>query len=264
MKQYLLLFDVDGTLYDPKQREVSPSTVAAIRQAKANGHSFVIASGRTHYALGKSIDALKPDFIIADCGAVVVDAHHRIIAHHDLTSEHMHALLTLAHEHDAGMIIKCLDHMYIYQNEHKIDWLEGQRNGDVGAAAFIHCPQQDAHLTHPVQCVGIHTDPLVVKAVLAKHPDLCGIPYSQDGFDIVRNGINKSVGLRDLMKYLQITPEQIICFGDNYNDIEMMKEAGYSVAMGNAIPQVKQIADYITTPCDEDGIAHALQHLGCL
>lgn len=88
--------------------------------------------------------------------------------------------------------------------------------------------------------------------------------YSEDGFDVVPKGINKSVGLKDLMDYLHLSHDEVACIGDNYNDLEMMEIAGTAIAMGNAIPEVKAKADFITTASDQDGIANALKYLGCI
>ena len=51
-----------------------------------------------------------------------------------------------------------------------------------------------------------------------------------------------------------------MAFGDAFNDIPMFKETGISVAMGNAKPEVKQIADHVTDDIDQDGLYQALRH----
>ena len=66
------------------------------------------------------------------------------------------------------------------------------------------------------------------------------------------------------MEYFGIAPEEIIAFGDGGNDIEMLRYAGIGVAMGNAADEVKQIADYVTTGVDNNGIAQALQHFNLI
>jgi Cof subfamily protein (haloacid dehalogenase superfamily) len=54
--------------------------------------------------------------------------------------------------------------------------------------------------------------------------------------------------------------KNMIAFGDNYNDIEMLKAAGYGVAVANARTEVKRIADYVTLANTDDGVAHFIQH----
>ena len=103
-----------------------------------------------------------------------------------------------------------------------------------------------------------------MEAVFNKDPELGFLRYSEDGYDVVQRGMNKAVGLQELLDQLGFTCNEVAAFGDNYNDIEMLKLAGTAVAMGNAVDEVKQLADYVTSSTDQDGIARALIHLGCV
>lgn len=69
---------------------------------------------------------------------------------------------------------------------------------------------------------------------------------------------NKGIGLRKLCEYLKIDPEEVLAFGDGYNDIEMLEFAGIGVAMGNAGDILKQRADYVTDHYLNGGVAKAL------
>jgi len=62
-----------------------------------------------------------------------------------------------------------------------------------------------------------------------------------------------------LEQELDIEMKEVIAFGDNYNDIEMLKAVGCGVAVGNAKEEVKEIADEITLPGKEDGVAATLE-----
>ena len=77
-------------------------------------------------------------------------------------------------------------------------------------------------------------------------------------------GTNKGVGLRTICKDAGIDISEAIAFGDSYNDVFMLKEAGLGIAMGNAEDAVKDAADMVTDDCDHDGIAKALQKLGII
>ena len=61
---------------------------------------------------------------------------------------------------------------------------------------------------------------------------------------------------------MQIAPENIITIGDNINDIKMIQNAAYGIAMGNSSPRVKEIANFITDDNNNSGVAKALQILG--
>ena len=73
--------------------------------------------------------------------------------------------------------------------------------------------------------------------------------------DIMPKGVNKGVGVRMLQKHLGITKEETMAFGDFMNDLEMLQEAGYSVAMKNALPQIKAVCREETAYTnEEDGV----------
>ena len=81
------------------------------------------------------------------------------------------------------------------------------------------------------------------------------------GYNIEINaaGVNKGTGLVSLGRLLGIRREEIMAFGDGDNDILMLKEVGFGVAMANAEDGVKKAADYITLSNEEDGVADAIE-----
>jgi Cof subfamily protein (haloacid dehalogenase superfamily) len=84
-----------------------------------------------------------------------------------------------------------------------------------------------------------------------------GAPWNV--IEIVRFGINKWTGLQRIADYYEIPLERIIAFGDEDNDMEMIRYAGQGIAMGNAIESLKQIANSVTASNEEDGIAVYLE-----
>ena len=72
-------------------------------------------------------------------------------------------------------------------------------------------------------------------------------------------GVNKGTALVALGEILGIPRESIMACGDGDNDVHLLREVGFGVAMANAQPQVKEAADYITASNDEDGVARAIE-----
>ena len=79
--------------------------------------------------------------------------------------------------------------------------------------------------------------------------------------EIVNPGVSKAEGLRRLAEKLGIAIEDTMAIGDSYNDLPMLKAAGHSVAMGNAVPEVKAVCDYETGRCEDFGFAQAIREL---
>ena len=68
-----------------------------------------------------------------------------------------------------------------------------------------------------------------------------------------------SIAIKFLSKHLNIPLEEIICFGDDFNDIGMLKLCGKGIAVSNAILEVKNIADEVTLSNNEDGVAKYIE-----
>jgi len=79
--------------------------------------------------------------------------------------------------------------------------------------------------------------------------------------EVLPPGANKVNGLQWLCRFFDLSAHQLIAFGDHLNDLEMIQWAGLGVAMGNASPRVKAVADIITDDNDNDGIAMVLEKL---
>ena len=71
--------------------------------------------------------------------------------------------------------------------------------------------------------------------------------------------MDKALSLEQILPLLGVKQEQLVCCGDGFNDITMLKYAGVGVAMGNAQPPVKAVADYVTATNDEDGIVEVIE-----
>ena len=72
---------------------------------------------------------------------------------------------------------------------------------------------------------------------------------------------SKGIALKVLSEQLGISLEDVVVVGDNYNDLSMLKIAGYKVAMANAVENVKSLADEVIKSNDEEGVADFLQRL---
>ena len=77
--------------------------------------------------------------------------------------------------------------------------------------------------------------------------------------EIMPRGVDKATSLERMLGILKLSREDMICCGDGYNDVSMIRYAGLGVAMGNARQPVKEVADYITGTNEEDGVAQLVR-----
>lgn len=101
-------------------------------------------------------------------------------------------------------------------------------------------------------------------ATMKEHfPQFMFTPFDTCFYDI--NGThNKATGVSHICKAMGWSMQDVISFGDDYNDLEMLKSCGIGVAMGDAREAVKEAADYVSGLCSKNGIAQALLHYGLI
>ena len=125
------------------------------------------------------------------------------------------------------------------------DFEEILQGGDVFQMMIGTDPEQDALLTEGV-------------------PGAKALRWWTQAVDIVPAECGKAEGMARVLETYGFTRAQCIAFGDGGNDVDMLRFAGIGVAMGNAEDSVKAAADYVTDPCEEDGVMTALYALGLL
>jgi hydroxymethylpyrimidine pyrophosphatase-like HAD family hydrolase len=96
-----------------------------------------------------------------------------------------------------------------------------------------------------------------IRAVLA---DQASVARSQPYYlDITHPLANKGIALSELAKLLAIPLAEIAVIGDGGNDVAMFERSGLSIAMGNACPEVREAADFVTDGNHQDGFANAIE-----
>lgn len=81
-----------------------------------------------------------------------------------------------------------------------------------------------------------------------------------DNYEISTKGVNKGAALKKYAEFKGIKPDEILAFGDNFNDIQMIDYAGTGVAVANAVDELKVAADYITDSNENAGVGKAISH----
>ena len=103
-------------------------------------------------------------------------------------------------------------------------------------------------------------DGTIVTSIAARYPEFLFLHVSgSDLYDINPKDATKLKGVKTLLDYYSINLSEVAAFGDDYNDIEMLRECGVGVAMRNSIDECKEVANYICGDCDEDGVANWIE-----
>lgn len=261
----IIATDIDGTLLTSRG-EISPATRAALRAARDAGSVLMLASGRPEHGLRHLAEVHGIDLeglvLSSNNGAAVVDAvSEEIITERTMDLRVVARAQEIAREYGmtaitpVGLVIHTTDaDGYYVQYEPKANDMELQVTDDLTTLGdHIHKVLLTAEPEHMAR----HRD--TIANLLDGQAEVgLSAPFY---LEINAKGADKGTGLADFAAARGIDLARTIAFGDNENDIAMLSTAGTGVAMGNALPHVKEIADYVTTTNDEDGIARALAEL---
>lgn len=246
----LILLDLDGTLLDSR-KNISEYTLDVLAQCRRKGMLVGVATARSEVLAERYISAVDPDIVISNSGGLV-RCHGEIIFTCMFSEEETAALVQAGL--DAGREVtvdtpdKSFENFKTDMSEQFPDW----RN-------TIHTDYSNFRERSFKVCIQ-STDVNFARSIAAKVEDCEYIPFSDcDWFKFSKAGASKEKAVPPIEAALGITADEIIAFGNDYVDIEMLKYCGRGVAMGNAIDQVKQVADEVTGDNDSDGVAVYLE-----
>ena len=253
----LIAFDFDKTLYDHQTLSIPESAERALRALREREHIIVLATGRdmsTHYSR-PYLDLVNAAARVEQNGAKVV-VGDKVLFEHYIDRGLLKRMMDYAERTGIGFGVTIENEDY-YLNPERIREAEMKRWGQCGRQ-FKDARALLARDIRTVNFIGTEEE---AKAMEQAFPELQLRMFSVNyGADIIEKGISKAEGLKKLCAYYGLEMSDVYAFGDSYNDSEMLEEAGVGIAMGNAKEALKEIADYITSPIDQDGIWNACRH----
>ena len=266
----VLFFDVDGTLTSFDPDDMTDKDFSAVRPSQAvieafhrlhdAGHKAFICTGRPLWLIADSLRALDPAGVVAMAGATL-EVEGRVV-HED-----------------------CFDEDVIEELAHRIAAAGGEALFETNGATYSLEPvgvEQSfllgADVVHGVDQMRVDGR-LRVGKVCINARDLACVA-NDDGFidcefelcntggqnrELSPKGIDKGVGVARALAYLgREGNARTFGFGDSGNDLGMLAAVETAVAMGNAMPEVKAVADYVTDDVAHDGTVTAMQHFGLI
>ncbi|MBZ9622010.1 Cof-type HAD-IIB family hydrolase [Clostridium sp. FP2] len=260
----LLAIDMDGTLLN-SNKVISKGNKAAIKKAIEKGVKVVITSGRGLNGLDKFLDEVhlrgENEYLIANNGGTIYRTsdfeciNYKGLKGRDLVKAHAlsmeFGLNMIAYTHEGS----------IASEENEFTRFETEYVGTpVKILNFNRDVNDEDEIT---KILFSQTEELLEKKMLELPKEF----YSEYNvvktmpivLEVMDKDCNKGYGVKVLGDMLGIKKEEIICIGDEANDIEMITYAGLGIAMGNAIEELKDVAEYVTLDNDNDGVAKAIE-----
>lgn len=263
MKKVLVL-DIDGTLTN-SQKVITGNTKTAIIEAMKRGHKVMLASGRPtpgmkKYALELELANYDGYLLSFNGGKIIHCKTGEIIFQKVLPSLVIKSLYNYAIEKGCGLVTYLGDDIILatekdeyIEIESKINEMECKK-----VTNFVDYVS-DYNLNKMLMTAPPEKAAILVEELQEKFKDVLSIYRSEPFFiEIMPKNVDKAASLDIMLTSLGITKDDVICCGDGFNDKSMIEYAGVGVAMENAQPAVKEVADYITKSNDEDGIVHVI------
>lgn len=262
-----IALDLDGTLTN-HDKVVTPRTRQALLLAESKGAIIILASGRPTYGIVPVAECLELEkrggYILSYNGGNIVNAKtgEKLFSQflpdavipilYKYAKEKNHALLGYAGNE---IITEMPDDQYV-KEESRINKMNIRKVDNLLEALEPH-PTKLLMTGDPTDMIKAEEE--LVEILGEKMDIFRSAPFF---LELVPKGIDKAQSLLRLLSKINLTPADLMAFGDGYNDLSMLKLAGVGVAMANAAPEVRADADYVTLSNEEDGVAEALLHFG--
>ena len=237
-----VFFDIDGTIRSFKTKTIPENTANTLKKLKEQGIKIFIATGRApfHTTFLNDLLDFKFDGYITINGQYCYLENGEVLNDKILSQEDIKNVLPYFKENKIACDFALLDGAFMNLKNSRVKWLEDEL-GDTER---------------------FKEDPLAYDKAISEKIYQLNVFVSEEEEEDFLAYMPNSKAARWTTHFTDVIPK--VAFGDGGNDIDMLKHAGIGVAMGNAVENVKEIADYITTSVDDDGITNALKHFNVI
>lgn len=250
MKKVVFL-DVDGTLLPEGHAHPQDSTLAAISLLRKQDIGVALCTGRHPTELvSLGLTEIPFDGFVLLNGQLCLDGNMRAFFSNPIVGLDKRELIELFRNKETPVVLVEEQRLYVnFVNDHLV--------------------QVQADISTALPRVGDYDGADILMSSVYTNEDMrftnlrCG-RWHEWAFDVYPPTGGKANGIREFIRHFGVAREDTIVFGDAENDIDMLEFAGIAVAMGNAYPETKAVADYVTTDADADGIWNGLRALGLI
>ncbi|WP_027308981.1 Cof-type HAD-IIB family hydrolase [Caloramator sp. ALD01] len=281
----LIVSDLDGTLLNSKH-EISKENVKALRTAKENGYEVAIATGRIYTDVLNILK--KADIeahIISGNGSTVHTIEGKKIKSWSIPKDELKAAIHWLIDNNFFLQLLTDKNVYLhydFENTIKEDYKLAKSNNPKITKEYIDITMNLIFSQYGIKYFN-NIDELLDsdlefccissmsfdenklnygREYVKNFKGLSSVISHKYNFELVSKDASKGNALEYLAKHLNISLNDVIAFGDNFNDVSMFKKAGISVAMGNAENEVKRMCRFVTLTNNEDGVANFIyRHL---
>lgn len=257
----LIASDVDGTLVPDGTFNINPEIYDIIKKLKEKGIVFAAASGRQYAGIKRLFAPVAEDiYYISDNGGFVIDGSDNTLAANAMDKQLVRDIVRDAMKlSDVSVMLSGKDYVYLDKDSDRLyRWIHDEYRFDVKCVDDLTLVEDDIakiSLYHPKDAEGVvrewFYDKWQEKTALA----CAGLNW----VDCNRSDVNKGNALKLIMDELHVTDDEVMVFGDNINDIGMIRCAKFSYAVGSARQEVKEAARFVTDTMANQGVIKTIK-----
>lgn len=257
----MITIDLDGTLLR-SDGSVSDRTVRTLQAARDKGVVVAIATGRMYQTArpyGERLGLGDSPLLLFAGGLIETLESKKILFQQVIPREWAQELADLARRRGWQLQTYIDDVLRAARDD---EWIRDYERITHSKACI--CGDDFYHVQgdcNKLLSRGGHDDLVARKALIEKtFPGRFNVLFSAPTFlEIMPQGVDKGEGIRRLGELYGLGTDEIMALGDSQNDLDMLKAAGFPVAMANAAEEVKAAAAYVTASNDDDGVAAAVE-----
>lgn len=265
--KYIFL-DIDGTLFDHKTYAIPGSARRAVELARRAGNKVFICTGRSCCML-EDVEGIAFDGVVAAAGAYA-ETEGKIIYEDRIPEEELERILEFGKSMGVSYILEGKEGIYMHSMIRDY-YLTGDGKYTPGHKFFQRKSAYGMESYHPDSetiykfCL-YSLEAGALQEVERKFKDsyqfISSMPERgrMHSVEVISVRNNKAGGIRKVLEYYGKGMEDAVAVGDSMNDLEMIRECGTGIVMGNGSEQLKAYADHVTADIGEDGLYRALEY----
>lgn len=245
----MILTDLDHTLLR-QDGSVSDETLSVLAACRAKGVRFAIATARYWIGAERYIDLLKPDYEITTDGTLI-HSRERCVFSRAFSASDTNRIIRSILRSVPGAEITVANGKTVYWNSGHIGKSEKLRKA-------VYCDYASPLAVRANKIVAGLPDERTARRIADQIGCRLQCYRGEQWYAFLPIGSGKVEAIRALAEASGISPDETVAFGDDQNDIEMLRLCGKGIAVSNGVPEALEAADEITLSNDEDGVARWL------
>ena len=246
----MIVTDLDGTLLK-KDKTISECTINTLHDCQKRGIIVAFATARSENSGRQFIELVKPNAVVSSGGALA-RANTTVVYSKPMDIETTNEIVRICLADSSVGYITVDTSEGFYVNK-PVD------ENDPGWASFVPVHHIDFYKDFDAEAYKITVetwDDVMPKKISSALTSVHVIRLHGEGWiHFADKAASKFQGIKALAEHYNISLDEVVTFGDDYNDLEMLEGCGIGVAMDNAIDEAKNVADYICDTNENDGVA---------